>query len=170
MPLPVPQPGDKQIPSEFLEELQDRTFRPIWGPGVSDTKYGLSILPSAPSGGGGKSVTIRYGLLRSTLNMGMSCIIEERTWQGKGSGKDLKCTGKTYRAFDPLLEFTGIKNTSCVMWFVDPNGPDKTALDALGITLPSDVNGGDPTETDIATIQRITCPDFSCICDVKTGV
>lgn len=108
------------------------------------------------------AAAIRYGLLRTDLEPGYSCIIEEREWTVIDEVKSLECNGKTFRAFDPLGEFYGNEDEACVTWIVDPNGPTADDLDELDITLPE--GAGEPTETEVASLQRITCPGFECSC------
>ena len=108
------------------------------------------------------SSTIRYGILRTVLAAGESCIIEERVWVTVDGVKSLECNGRTFRAFDPLGEMYGIAAEAGVTWLVDPNGPTADQLDDLSITLPE--GAGIPTETEVASLQRITCVGFVSTC------
>lgn len=146
-----------------------------WGNQVRDMAAARDIGDSyqgVPSGGyhswrrgaSTKNLSVRYGILRTDLEAGGSCIIEEREWTLlSGGNKYLKCNGKTYRAFDPIGEFYGTADEACVEWFVDANGPSSGSnLDALNIDLPA--GAPTPTETEIGSIRRITCPGFVCEC------
>jgi hypothetical protein len=107
----------------------------------------------------GVSGTIRYGILKTALDIGKSCIIEERTFQSDGS---LQCSGDTFRAYRPLGDYYGIADEACVTWLIDGDGPTADELDDLGITLPA--GAPTPTEDDIASLQSITCVGFVCEC------
>lgn len=111
---------------------------------------------------GGGPTLIRYGLLRTVLAAGESCIIEERVWVTVDGVKSLECNGRTFRAFDPDGEMYGIADEAGVRWLVDPNGPTADQLDDLSITLPE--GAGTPSETEVASLQRITCVGFVSTC------
>jgi hypothetical protein len=106
---------------------------------------------------------IRYGILKTELTAGHSCLVEEREYQTVDGVKSLVCTGKTYRAWHPAGEYYGIANEACVTWVVDAGGMTADDLDDIGVTLPG--GAGEPTETDIASIQTITCVGFVCECN-----
>ncbi len=112
------------------------------------------------------SFPVRHGLLRTDLTARpdqSSCIIEERVWTVTDGVKSLKCNAKTYRAFHPRGEYYGTADLGEVDWIIDPSGPTAAELDVLGITLPA--GAPEPTETEIASIIDISCPDFAGQCD-----
>lgn len=79
---------------------------------------------------------IRHGILKTDLEPGGTCEIEERTYDYLGR---LCVTGSTYTAFDPLGEFYGTADATCCTFWLDPNDP-------LGR----------------ASLLRVTCPNFTC--------
>jgi hypothetical protein len=119
------------------------------------------ILLDAPRAA--SSSVIRYGIIRTAFNQGKSCLVEEREYQTVDGVKSLVCTGRTYRAWHPAGEYYGIVDEACVTWVVDDSGMTGDDLDDLGITLPDDAD--EPTETEIASIQTITCIGFVCECN-----
>lgn len=121
------------------------------------------------AGGSSVSAVRRYGILRSSLSPGGSCIIEEFEWTSASGTtgtvtygyKQLCPIGRTYRAFDPAGEYAGIEDEAYVEWEIDTstNAPSTwDDLDHLGFPLPD--GAGEPTESEIATLRRITCIGF----------